>query len=60
MKSKGVDDQSTRALVSCPFLDEPVDFFGAIRVEFGETVFGEGFLRVESVWKKFCRRLREF
>ena len=37
--------------MSCPFLDEPVAFFGAIREYFGERVVGEGFLRVESVWK---------
>ena len=29
-KSKGVDDRSTGALVSCPFFDEPAPFFGAI------------------------------
>ena len=29
-KSKGVDDRSTGALVSFPFFDEPIPFFGAI------------------------------
>ena len=51
MKSKGVDERSTRALVSCPFLDEPAAFFGAIREYFSEKVVGEGFLRVERFGK---------
>ena len=55
-KSKGVDDLSTGALESCPFLDDPAPFFGAIVKFFGEKVVGKRFLKAFGVWG-FCREV---
>ena len=63
VKLKGVDDLSTGALESCPFLDEPAPFFGAILVFFGKKVkrvVGKGFLRVFGVWEIFAEGIENF